>query len=367
MLRYRKWVLSLGILIVAPGITMAGPFSLLRGAASATKQAGKPALTPNQKVAEKVKSAIQGKVRGSISIEYKNGVVLLQGKVATAKQKAKATKLISRVKGVKHVENRLVPMDQTGSKDSAKLIQGKMKSRLKSNEAKANEIASALSKAPLTSLDIKVEYKQGAARLTGNAKDMKEREIATRVVSRVPGVVMVDNQLKVKGKVPTRGPIQRVAYNQPPGRPQAGRPQGPPPGYAPQQHSMPMVGRPPYAPQGPAGMSRPQMVGQPHPGMMPPGGPGPQGAPTSNVYNQPHTPGYAWPSYAASPNYAQVAYPKQYSASAWPYIGPFYPYPQVPLGWRKVQLEWDDGNWNLNFDSRTDKWWWFLNPHNWGE
>jgi osmotically-inducible protein OsmY len=358
MLRYRKWVLSLGIMIVAPGITMAGPFSLLRGATSATK----PTLSPNQKVAEKVKTVIQGKVRGSISIECKDGVVLLQGKVATAKQKAKATKLISRIKGVKHVENRLVPMDQTGSKDSGKLIQGKMKSRLKSNGAKANEIASALSKAPLTSLDIKVEYKQGAARLTGNAKDMKEREIATRVVSRVPGVVMVDNQLKVKGKAPVRGPIQRVAYNQPPGGPQ-----GAPQGYAPQQQSMPMVGRPPYAPQGPAGMHRPQRVSQPHPGMMAPGGPGPQGAPTSNVYNQPHTPGYAWPSYAASPNYAQVAYPKQYSASAWPYIGPFYPYPQVPLGWRKVQLEWDDGNWNLNFDSRTDKWWWFLNPHNWGE
>ena len=29
-------------------------------------------------------------------------------------------------------------------------------------------------------------------------------------------------------------------------------------------------------------------------------------------------------------------YPKQYSPTAWPFIGPFYPYPQVPLGWRKV-------------------------------
>ena len=53
---------------------------------------------------------------------------------------------------------------------------------------------------------------------------------------------------------------------------------------------------------------------------------------------QPNMPNYAWPSYAAYPNYAAVTYPKQYSASAWPYIGPFYPYPQVPLGWRKVSL-----------------------------
>jgi len=66
-------------------------------------------------------------------------------------------------------------------------------------------------------------------------------------------------------------------------------------------------------------------------------------------YDQPQMPGYAWPSYAASPNYAAVTYPKQYSPTAWPYIGPFYPYPQVPLGWRKVTLQWDDGWWWLDF------------------
>ena len=60
-------------------------------------------------------------------------------------------------------------------------------------------------------------------------------------------------------------------------------------------------------------------------------------------------PGYAWPSYASHPNYGAVSYPKQYSPSAWPYIGPFYPYPQVPLGWRRVALEWDDGWWYLDF------------------
>ena len=68
-------------------------------------------------------------------------------------------------------------------------------------------------------------------------------------------------------------------------------------------------------------------------------------------YEQPNMPNYAWPTYAAYPNYGQVSYPKQYSPSAWPYIGPFYPYPQVPLGWRKVTLEWDDGWWFLDFES----------------
>ena len=69
-------------------------------------------------------------------------------------------------------------------------------------------------------------------------------------------------------------------------------------------------------------------------------------------YDHPRMPGYAWPSYASYPNYAALQYPKQYSAHAWPYIGPFYPYPQVPLGWRKVTLSWDDGWWHLDFKDR---------------
>ena len=85
------------------------------------------------------------------------------------------------------------------------------------------------------------------------------------------------------------------------------------------------------------------------------GGPLPMGVPAVSGgvaparYDQPYMPNYAWPSYAAYPNYAAVSYPRQYSPTAWPYIGPFYPYPQVPLGWRKVMLEWDDGWWMLNF------------------
>ncbi len=94
------------------------------------------------------------------------------------------------------------------------------------------------------------------------------------------------------------------------------------------------------------------------PGM---GGPIPQyaappmmGAPATRC-DQPYMPNYAWPGYAAYPNYAALTYPKQYSPTAWPYIGPFYPYPQVPLGWRKVTMEWRDGWWFLDFDDGSHK------------
>ena len=108
---------------------------------------------------------------------------------------------------------------------------------------------------------------------------------------------------------------------------------------------------------GPAG-ALDGMGGRPMPmGAMGPGGPGggmggAGGMPVPVRGNGPNMPNYAWPSYAASPNYAAVQYPTQYSPTAWPYIGPFYPYPQVPLGWRRVSLEWDDGWWWLDFDDR---------------
>jgi len=113
-----------------------------------------------------------------------------------------------------------------------------------------------------------------------------------------------------------------------------------------------------YVDQGYNGGGAPQQV----PGYVPQGGglgrPMPMGAagvgmpPVPMRGDGPNMPNYAWPSYASYPNYAALQYPTQYSPTAWPYIGPFYPYPQVPLGWRRVSLEWDDGWWFLDFDDR---------------
>jgi len=79
----------------------------------------------------------------------------------------------------------------------------------------------------------------------------------------------------------------------------------------------------------------------------------PHGSGRGPSYDNAQMPGYAWPSYAAYPNYGALTYPQQYSPTAWPYIGPFYPYPQVPLAWRKVALEWDDGWWFLDFSAHN--------------
>ncbi len=216
------------------------------------------------------------------------------------------------------------------------------------NQAMAERIGSALKSANLAGYQIKIRYIQGTATLAGSVATPQQRIMADQVVRSVPGVKAVDNQLQVHAAAHP-GMLQQVAYQDP----ATGEP----------------MAQPPMAPMGPVGPV-------PGPGMAPPGYPGAMGSPypvysnavpgtNPTIYNQPYLPGYAWPAQAQYPNSAAIQYPKQYAASAWPYIGPFYPYPQVPLGWRKVQLEWDDGHWMLDFDSKTDRWFWFMNPKNW--
>jgi hypothetical protein len=76
---------------------------------------------------------------------------------------------------------------------------------------------------------------------------------------------------------------------------------------------------------------------------------GPAGMTGATQASMPGSPNYAWPSYAPYPNFSAVGYPTAYPWQAWPNIGPFYPYPEVPLDWRAVTLRWDDGIWWLDF------------------
>jgi len=82
-------------------------------------------------------------------------------------------------------------------------------------------------------------------------------------------------------------------------------------------------------------------------------------APTPGPYdlNPPRMPPYAWPTYAPYNNYSRVAYPELYPQQSWPFIGPLYPFPKVPLGWRSVKLEWQDGHWWLSRYATPHDWW----------
>ena len=241
--------------------------------------------------------------------------------------------------------NSSIPNGTIGSSTPAK--PAKPASKGVSNQEIANKIAAALRKAKLSGFDIEIKVENGIATLDGMVGSPEQRAAAQKAAM-VPGITKVNNRLAVADAAPKQAAMPRSAGRSNPIR-TAGYQGG---------VEVPDAATPPATP--PAALGS---MGTP-PAAIPAYGPPAFGG--SNIaYNQPNLPNYAWPSYAQYPNYAAVTYPSQYAASAWPYIGPFYPYPQVPLGWRKAQLEWDDGYWNLNFRARTDRWWWFLDPKNW--
>lgn len=335
MRRFHTWALLAALLAATPGTGSAGLPSFLKplfgDKSTPAKTPDRPEDTKayNTKMAEAIASALRGAgLTGyDIQIRFQTGIATIGGTIADANQKAKVARVVATVDGVNSVDNRLVmaaPKIAAVQPPAGRQAAPAAKSGAKlANQQMAETIAKALSAARLRSFDIEIRFRNGTAQVAGTVDSLQERAYAEQIIAGVPGVKKVENQLAL-GRKPTG--LQQAAY----------QPAAPVPGAGP-------------APAMPA----PPNYG--HPGRQ-----------ASNVaYNMPNMPNYAWPSYAAHPNYAQVSYPKEYSASAWPYIGPFYPYPQIPMGWRQAQLEWDDGRWNLNFRPRTSKWWWFLNPENW--
>ncbi|RIK85334.1 MAG: hypothetical protein DCC67_04065 [Planctomycetota bacterium] len=202
-----------------------------------------------------------------------------------------------------------------------------------------------------------VKFQNGVAWLMGSVTSAEQKAAAERIARETEGVERVVSKLEIAGEAnepsqvsqPLASPQVQPAMA---AMPQAAQPRTlrqsarrsgnmPVPFARTMQGDVQQANYGEYCPTD--GMGGPMAMGHV---------PGAVGA--SVAYDNPQMPGYAWPSYAAYPNYAALTYPQQYSPSAWPYIGPFYPYPQVPLGWRKVTLEWDDGWWFLDFKDQSD-------------
>ncbi|MEO0530697.1 MAG: BON domain-containing protein [Planctomycetota bacterium] len=197
-----------------------------------------------------------------------------------------------------------------------------------------------------------VKYKDGVAWLLGSVTSQGQAATAVRLTSEIDGIAHVVNKLDIVAAKAETKAVQPASLESPEAIESAPAPLPPNPEAVPAQQAsrgmpLPMQRMAGVQARMPQGQVQAAQYGAQYAGGMP------QGMSTAGAqgvsYDQANMPGYAWPSYAAHPNYAAVTYPKQYSASAWPYIGPFYPYPQVPLGWRKVTLEWDDGWWHLDF------------------
>lgn len=190
------------------------------------------------------------------------------------------------------------------------------------NQATAEAVASALkSSRTLSAYRIEIEARDGVVTLIGSVPNVTQKREALVLVNKVAGVTGVVDQIRLPD-----ARVRPVQYQMAMGgHHQRGMSDGV------ISDSAPMVSQPTVMapdgsplPEGPAGM----------------------GAATGAGVNQPN---YAWPSYAPPGNFSAVGYPTAYPWQAWPNIGPFYPYPEVPQDWRAVTLRWDDGIWWLDF------------------
>jgi len=200
------------------------------------------------------------------------------------------------------------------------------------NQQLADDVAGYVRKSGVASgARISISTQDGVVELSGDVRSLKQGDQIVEQVMLVPGVSKVETALKVM----IADELQPVNNAEP---------------------SMALMMQPPAAPVqaqnlamgGHHGMTQPLPVD-----------PVPLGAPSQPAYDMtgPKLPPYAWPTYAPYPNYSRVAYPQAYPYNAFPFIGPFYPFPKVPLGWRSVKLEWDDGHWYLGRLSTPHDYW----------
>jgi hypothetical protein len=202
-----------------------------------------------------------------------------------------------------------------------------------SNQQLADAIANRLtSLAVAQGADISMNTQEGVVTLTGFARDLAQKNTILDEVRVIPGVKLVRDGIKVMNAGLEQ--VQAVG-DAPSALPALG------PVAQPMTQAAPPSGAVPNPAEGNP-VVEPTPLGA-VPGVM--------------AGTAPPLPPYAWPTYAPYNNYSRVAYPQAYPYNAFPFIGPFYPFPKVPLGWRSVKLEWEDGHWWLGKTSAPHDYW----------
>ncbi len=324
----------------------------------------------DREIAKSVMSELQqhkaaGNLKGfDIDLKVEDGIVFLTGKVANRAQHLLVVNAATQAAGAENIVNELTVEGETQTVDQA--VQPASTSAptqpsendVVITDSVISKLQQSKSAGTLRGFELDVSTIDGDVWLKGSVSNQAQKDHVLDIARRVRGVARVIDDVTVKHAEIRQVSTEVPAFSNevPAASIEVPAASAEVPALTPvrQGSSMPMAGATgtpqAFAPSGLAGMTmNPGYRGGAPVPMQGAGAEYGVGAPR---YDQPNMPSYAWPSYAAHPNYAAVTYPKQYSPSAWPYIGPFYPYPQVPLGWRKVALEWDDGLWYLDFTSK---------------
>lgn len=192
----------------------------------------------------------------------------------------------------------------------------------------ANSVAAKMRQSgQLQDYRVDITVTDGAATLTGDVATEGQRDEALRLAQGVPGIVRVIDRLTIRGNKN----IYQVQF-------------------PPAANTLPTPTKAAASPV-PNTAAAPTAAGNgPMPIYRAP-------VPNTALIHPPKMPPYAWPTYAPYNNYSRVGYPTAYPYKSWPYIGPFYPFPKIPLGWRSVKLEWDDGYWWFSKTATKYDWW----------
>jgi len=222
------------------------------------------------------------------------------------------------------------------------------------NQQMADRIAAALkSNRNLRQYRVDVTYEDGVAYLSGHVNGATQHDEALRTARNVAGVRRVVDQLEIRNVI-----VLRPAQSQSPPLPLASAPAFAPPGAALAPPALAPLA-PPFPPApGAPGLAPPPLASplngppppEPTPIFQAPLGP-------STNMPPPRMPPNAWPTYAPYNNYSRVAYPTLYPYQSWPFIGPNYPFPKIPPGWRSISLEWMDGSWWYGKNACSHDWW----------
>lgn len=213
------------------------------------------------------------------------------------------------------------------------------------NQRMADGIAERLQRSGrLRGYRIDVAFADGLVELSGTVADGAQRDEVLRLVQGIPGVTRVRNLLVAEradvvltaqgpklelGPVPEKvGPLDKKAVGDDK--------------RAPDKAASP-------APFGDGMPQEPLSIMPMMPGVNP--------AMANPSVQPPPMPPYAWPTYAPYNNYSRVAYPNLYPYEAFPFVGPMYPFPKIPLGWRAVTLRWQDGHWWYGREATGHDWW----------
>ncbi|RMF96959.1 MAG: BON domain-containing protein [Planctomycetota bacterium] len=305
----------------------------------------------NQEVAEQIAASLKnsGMLQGyKIGVRFQDGTAWLRGTVSDQEQMNAAVRLAYQTPGVERVINDLAVARRDVVQTTAHEQPATSAPALKQAQgAFAPERVSHSNSAGLVA-GIPAQKVTTTPSLIDRIRETVTKPLAVKHADPVPAVAEKTPTVPTAAEEPALAApeLNQIAMTEAP-QPTPAAPRPMPIAYSQAPAAAPTPAPAPAPAAAPAPIpAQPQAVaGRPLPAYV-----ASVGGVTPARYDQPHMPNYAWPSYAAYPNYAGVTYPKQYSPAAWPYIGPFYPYPQVPLGWRKVTLEWHDGWWFLDFD-----------------